>query len=71
MVVTPPSSPQGPSLWRHAYAGVSFAAIILAGVFLGLWVDRHRGTDPWGVVVGAILGAVLGFYNLVKEFQDK
>jgi len=62
-------SPQGLNLWRHAYAGVSFAVTILVGVYAGVWADRHWGTDPWGVVVGAVVGSVFGFYNLVKEFK--
>ncbi len=70
MAVTPQSSPPGPSLWRHAYAGVTFAITILAGVFAGLWVDRSWDSEPWGVLIGAVLGMVLGFYNLLKEFKD-
>ena len=70
MAVTPPSSPQGPNLWRHAYAGVTFAVTLLAGSYAGVWVDRKWGSEPWGVVVGAALGMVLGIYNLLREFKD-
>lgn len=57
--------------WRHAFAGLTFAATILVGVFSGVWVDRKWGTDPWGVVAGAVIGMVAGFYNLIKEFNDE
>ena len=70
MVGTPPPSSFGSSLWRHAASGLTFAVILLAGVFAGLWVDKRWGTDPWGVLAGAVLGMVLGIYNLIKEFKD-
>ncbi len=70
MAVTPPSSPSGSNLWRHAYAGVTFAITLIAGAFAGVWADRKWGTDPWGVIVGSVLGMVVGIYNLLREFKD-
>jgi F0F1-type ATP synthase assembly protein I len=40
-------------------------AIILLGG-LGYAVDAWRGTSPWGLAVGLILGIVVGFYELIK-----
>jgi F0F1-type ATP synthase assembly protein I len=40
-------------------------AIILFGG-LGYAFDMWRGTGPWGLFVGLILGLVVGFYELVK-----
>jgi F0F1-type ATP synthase assembly protein I len=40
-------------------------AIILLGG-LGYAFDAWRGTSPWGLVVGLILGLVVGFYELMK-----
>ncbi len=31
----------------------------------GYFFDRYFGTLPWGLVVGAILGFVLGMYQLI------
>jgi F0F1-type ATP synthase assembly protein I len=40
-------------------------AIILLGG-LGYGFDAWRGTSPWGVFAGLMLGIVVGFYELVK-----
>jgi F0F1-type ATP synthase assembly protein I len=40
-------------------------AIILLGG-LGYGFDAWRGTSPWGVFIGLLLGIVVGFYELIK-----
>jgi len=40
-------------------------AIILLGG-LGYGFDKWRGTSPWGVFIGLMLGIVVGFYELIK-----
>jgi len=40
-------------------------AIILLGG-LGYGFDLWRGTSPWGVFIGLMLGVVIGFYELIK-----
>ena len=40
-------------------------AIILLGG-LGYAIDAWRGTAPWGLLIGLILGLVVGFYELMK-----
>jgi len=40
-------------------------AIILLGG-LGYGFDAWRGTAPWGVFTGLMLGIVVGFYELIK-----
>ncbi len=49
-------------------AAVSYTligAIILLGG-LGYAIDEWRGTSPWFLVGGLILGLVVGFYELAK-----
>jgi F0F1-type ATP synthase assembly protein I len=49
-------------------AGASYTlvgAIILLGG-LGYLVDSWRGTSPWFLLTGLILGMVVGFWELVK-----
>ena len=49
-------------------AAVSYTlvgAIILFGG-LGYGFDLWRGTSPWGVFIGLMLGIVVGFYELIK-----
>ena len=40
-------------------------AILVLGA-LGYAVDRWRGTSPWFLLGGLLLGVVIGFYELVK-----
>ena len=42
------------------YGTIAFAAI-------GFAVDYFAHTTPWGVVVGAILGLVVGTYRFIRE----
>ena len=41
-------------------------AIVLFGG-LGYGFDWWRGTSPWGVFIGLMLGVVVGFYELIKS----
>ena len=42
-----------------------FAAVVgLGGV--GWMVDRWRGTAPWFLVGGLVLGAIVGFYQFIR-----
>lgn len=40
------------------------AIVVLGG--LGYAFDNWRGTAPWGVFTGLMLGIVVGFYELMK-----
>ena len=40
------------------------ALILLGGI--GYAVDQWRGTSPWFLLGGLVLGMVVGFYELVK-----
>ena len=49
-------------------AGASYtligAIILLGGI--GYAIDAWRGTGPWGLLVGLLLGVIVGFYELAK-----
>lgn len=45
------------------------AIIVLGG--LGYGFDSWRGTAPWGVFTGLMLGIVVGFYELIKTMWRK
>jgi F0F1-type ATP synthase assembly protein I len=49
-------------------AGASYtligAIILLGGI--GYAVDRWRGTSPWFLLAGLLLGLIVGFYELAK-----
>jgi F0F1-type ATP synthase assembly protein I len=70
MVAAPPSSPQGPSIWRHLLAGTTLAITILAFIYAGYWIDHRHNSSPWGVCVGAFVGLGVGLFNFLREFRD-
>ena len=45
-------------------------AIILFGA-LGYAVDRWRGTSPWFLLTGLVLGITIGFVQLVRTVWKK
>ena len=49
-------------------AGASYsligALILLGGI--GYGIDQWRGTSPWFLLGGLVLGMVVGFYELVR-----
>jgi F0F1-type ATP synthase assembly protein I len=45
------------------------AIILLGGI--GYAVDRWRGTSPWFLLAGLILGIIVGFYELAKAVWPK
>ena len=45
------------------------AILFLGG--LGYGFDYWRGTGPWGVFTGLLLGVVVGFYELIKSTWRK
>jgi F0F1-type ATP synthase assembly protein I len=37
------------------------------GVGVGYGVDRHFGTGPWGLIIGAVVGSGTGFYAFIRS----
>jgi F0F1-type ATP synthase assembly protein I len=63
-----PEKPSSSKSWtRLAGIGFELAAAIGGFTLVGYWWDRHFGTAPWGVLVGALLGLVGGMYNLIRQ----
>ncbi|MEP7008975.1 MAG: AtpZ/AtpI family protein [Acidobacteriota bacterium] len=55
------------TLGRASGVGIEFAAAVAGFSLVGIWVDRHYGSGPWGLVIGLALGLIGGTYNLVRE----
>ena len=47
--------------------GVEIAVPVMLFTFLGYKADGWLGTEPWLVVVGALLGIAVSFYTLFKR----
>jgi len=54
-----------------AGAGYTLIGAILLFGLLGYGVDRWRGTTPWFLVGGLIVGIVVGMYELAKTVWHK
>jgi ATP synthase protein I len=51
---------------RLTGVGIEFAAAVAGLSLLGYWIDRHFGSSPWGLLIGAGIGLVGGTYNLIR-----
>jgi len=50
-----------------AGVGLQFAASILLFLFVGMWLDRKLGTDPWLLIVGVFTGGAAGFWSMYRR----
>ncbi len=51
---------------RLAGLGFELLGAVLGFTLMGLWIDHHYDTQPWGLLVCVVLGFVGGFYNLIR-----
>jgi F0F1-type ATP synthase assembly protein I len=53
-------------------SGLAYGAVtlligsILIFLAIGWAADKYFETSPWGIVIGIILGAVIGFYQFIR-----
>lgn len=52
---------------RYSSLGVEVVAAVVGFLLLGLWIDRHFATGPWGTVTCVATGLVGSMYNLVRH----
>ena len=52
---------------KYAGLGFTFVGTFLVLGAVGWWLDGKLGTAPWLMLVGIALGAVGGFYSMVKQ----
>lgn len=58
---------QEPNPWRLAHMGLEFAGAVVVLAAVGWFIDRRAGTEPWGVIIGTVIGAAGGLYLFIKE----
>lgn len=49
-----------------ATIGFYLVSSVAAGILLGKWFDGYFATQPWGTVVGIILGMIAGMWSMYK-----
>jgi ATP synthase protein I len=52
---------------QYIGGGIQFAAAIFLFLFVGQWLDRRLGTEPWLLLLGVFVGAAAGFYSLYRQ----
>jgi F0F1-type ATP synthase assembly protein I len=51
----------------RAYSlGFELVCAVAGFVLVGIWIDRHYSSGPWGTLICLLLGLVGGFYNLIR-----
>ncbi len=50
-----------------ASIGFEVAVGVGLGVAVGYWVDKRFGCEPWGTIVGAMVGLAGGMYLFIRE----
>jgi F0F1-type ATP synthase assembly protein I len=53
----------------YLYLGMLFPASIVVGVVMGYYADRWLHSDPWGKMIGFLLGVVAGGINFYRDYQ--
>ena len=63
---------------QMAYAssiGIAMVIAIFGCLFLGVWLDRKLGTDPYLTLLFLLMGIVAGFRNMYvlikRSFKDE
>lgn len=68
-----PESEQAKEFRRRSWAqamsvGWELSSFTLLGLGIGWWADGRFSSSPWGVLVGALFGIVIGLYRLIRTF---
>ena len=59
----------GISAGQFAGLGLQFAAAIILFLFVGQWLDRKLGTEPWFLIIGVFTGAGAAFYSMYRKLM--
>jgi ATP synthase protein I len=54
------------NLGKFATLGLEIGVGAALGAVVGTWIDRKLHSDPWGLLIGIILGFSAGMYMLIK-----
>ena len=55
----------------YSHLGITFAVSILIFLFIGKYLDKKWGSEPYLMLLGAFLGATAGFYYMIKELVQR
>ena len=65
----PAGQPDPPPLNTAALVGIGLELVVSVVLFLfaGRWLDGWLGSEPWLMLLGALLGMAVGFYGLFRR----
>lgn len=49
--------------------GLSVVLAIVIGLAIGVYLDRHFDSSPWGTLIFLVLGIIAGFRNLALAMK--
>ncbi len=60
--------PKGDSNWG-LLIGLGSQVLVgtLLGFFVGRWVDKKFGSEPWGMLICTLVGVAAGMYSMIRE----
>jgi F0F1-type ATP synthase assembly protein I len=68
---TPDKDPSSEtSSWAYASLGMQIVVTVLVFIYIGIRVDRHWQTKPWGFLSGAVVGILVGLYSFIKTVSQ-
>jgi ATP synthase protein I len=47
--------------------GLQLAVTVIVMVFLGIWLDKRFGTNPWLTIIFSFLGIAAALYSFLKQ----
>jgi len=56
---------------KYMDLGLIFVVAAVGGAGGGYWLDTRLGTQPWLLLVGALLGITVGFYHFFSVVLRK
>jgi ATP synthase protein I len=59
----------GGSAGAYLGVGLQFAVSIVLFVYLGQWLDRRFGTEPWLLLAGLLVGGGASFYSIYRKLM--
>jgi len=65
-MVTPRPSGYWRTVGELGTLGLSFVMALVIGTAAGIWVDRTFDSNPWGTLIGFILGFAAAVLNVVR-----
>ncbi len=54
---------------KYGGLGLQFALSIILFLYVGQWLDRRLGTEPWLLILGVFTGAGAAFYSMYRTLM--